>query len=652
MRLRAVLFGLAAFGAAGWGAYRLAEPAALRLEAQAARDAGGALEAAGVGWAQVRADGLGVVLTGAAPDEAARLQAAEALRQVLGPGRLVDETRLAARPAAAAPAFALALLRNGAEISLIGLAPEAAGRGTIARALGAVGLDADLRDMIQSVAHPAPSGWEAALDFGLEALRALPQAKVSVTPGRVTVAALAPDAAAQREIEARLRDALPDDLVLDLEITAPRPVIAPYVAEFVMLGGTPRLAACTVETEAQAERIRAAAGLAGARCRLGLGVPSPDWTEAVVAGIEAVEALGAGRFALIDLAAKLAPAPGADREAVEAAAAALGERLPSGMVLAVAWPPVQAEAEARPAEADGPPPPARFEAVRLASGRLVLAGSVRDEITRAAVGSVATALFGHDMVENAVRVRADLPEGWPSRVLTGLEALSELKQGRLAVDEAAVEITGWAEESDGAAAVRALFAKAGLDEARVEVRFDAAAAARAAAAEARARDPVGACAADVAAITAGQPVAFEPGAAVLDEGGLAAVEAIGTALADCPPLDIEIAGHTDSQGGEESNQRLSEARAEAVRLALEARGLAQMHIVSRGFGADRPVADNATEEGRAQNRRIEFTLRAAGEGAQAGAAEAAEAGEAEAGSAEAGAAEAGSAEAGAGDAAR
>jgi outer membrane protein OmpA-like peptidoglycan-associated protein len=67
-----------------------------------------------------------------------------------------------------------------------------------------------------------------------------------------------------------------------------------------------------------------------------------------------------------------------------------------------------------------------------------------------------------------------------------------------------------------------------------------------------------------------------------------------------------IAGHTDNQGGAEHNQPLSEARAASVVAWLTARGVAASHLVPQGFGASRPVADNATANGRALNRRVEI----------------------------------------------
>jgi outer membrane protein OmpA-like peptidoglycan-associated protein len=77
-------------------------------------------------------------------------------------------------------------------------------------------------------------------------------------------------------------------------------------------------------------------------------------------------------------------------------------------------------------------------------------------------------------------------------------------------------------------------------------------------------------------------------------------------LRDNPGVRVEIGGHTDDQGGEVYNQRLSEARAGAVAAWLIAQGIASSQMITRGYGATRPRAGNGSDGGRAQNRRIEF----------------------------------------------
>ena len=77
-------------------------------------------------------------------------------------------------------------------------------------------------------------------------------------------------------------------------------------------------------------------------------------------------------------------------------------------------------------------------------------------------------------------------------------------------------------------------------------------------------------------------------------------------LREYPELRLSVDGHTDNSGGARHNQALSERRAAAVTAALADQGIGASRLQSRGFGQDRPVEDNATEAGRAANRRVEL----------------------------------------------
>jgi VWFA-related protein len=79
-------------------------------------------------------------------------------------------------------------------------------------------------------------------------------------------------------------------------------------------------------------------------------------------------------------------------------------------------------------------------------------------------------------------------------------------------------------------------------------------------------------------------------------------------MRDNPKLKIEVQGHTDSEGGEEYNQQLSDERAAAVMGALIRMGIDSRRMRARGFGLTQPKASNATEEGRQVNRRTEFVV--------------------------------------------
>lgn len=71
---------------------------------------------------------------------------------------------------------------------------------------------------------------------------------------------------------------------------------------------------------------------------------------------------------------------------------------------------------------------------------------------------------------------------------------------------------------------------------------------------------------------------------------------------------IEVAGHTDNVGGNEYNRQLSQRRADAVTRYLESKGVIQARLITAAGGEEHPIASNATEQGRAANRRVEVTI--------------------------------------------
>jgi OOP family OmpA-OmpF porin len=105
-------------------------------------------------------------------------------------------------------------------------------------------------------------------------------------------------------------------------------------------------------------------------------------------------------------------------------------------------------------------------------------------------------------------------------------------------------------------------------------------------------------------------VQFDQGRASVKPGSLPELEQFAEYLKQHPGERAEIRGHTDKQGSPAKNQKLSQARAKAVRKALiEKFGIAPGRLTSKGYGSSKPVASNKTAAGREKNRRIEAVIR-------------------------------------------
>lgn len=240
---------------------------------------------------------------------------------------------------------------------------------------------------------------------------------------------------------------------------------------------------------------------------------------------------------------------------------------------------------------------AEFTATLSEDGKVELRGRLTDAMQRQAVDAFARAAFEGAQVLTATRVHETLPEGWPVRVLAGLEALAEVEYGLLLVRADTVEVTGVTGSTETRRKItQILSGKLGQGQTfTVKVRYD------------EALDPIASlptpeeCAANVNAVIAKTKITFTPASAELTTAARPVLDALATILTACPAMQMEIGGHTDSQGSEDGNKSLSQARAEAVLLALQGRRVDTSGMSAVGYGEAVPIADNETEEGRDAN---------------------------------------------------
>jgi OOP family OmpA-OmpF porin len=225
---------------------------------------------------------------------------------------------------------------------------------------------------------------------------------------------------------------------------------------------------------------------------------------------------------------------------------------------------------------------------------VVVAGTVPDEATRVAIVSRLRELYGADRVQDQITVGGVVaPAQWSQHVQKMLSpALKQVSHGQLAVQGNDIDLRGEvANEAlrqqlvgDMAQSLTPSYTvRNGL---RVAVQEQAV----------------------VDQALANRIVEFEPGSAVLRPAGLLILDEMAVAMAKLKGRHFEVIGHTDAMGARAGNVSLSLARAQSVKTYLVSKGLAADSIATSGQGPDKPVADNATEAGRARNRRIEFRV--------------------------------------------
>ena len=113
---------------------------------------------------------------------------------------------------------------------------------------------------------------------------------------------------------------------------------------------------------------------------------------------------------------------------------------------------------------------------------------------------------------------------------------------------------------------------------------------------------------DVLTVTFKSDFLFAVNSSTIQPGAYDELNRVANVLKQYPQTNIQIAGHTDDTGSEQTNMTLSQRRAEAVRNALQGMGVSPSRMTLIGYGESRPVAPNNTEAGRQQNRRVEIRI--------------------------------------------
>ena len=602
MRLKAILIPFLAFVLAGFGATAIARWAVGTVERQSVLSVQEALIDDGHIWARVIGDGLQIVIEGDAPDEAARFRAKSAAASVVDSSRVIDNIAITEGADTAPPAFSLTVLRNDTGVSLAGLIPQATDRVALMDRVAGIAGTGSVSDLLSTADYPVPDGWDRSLDFALDALSDLPTSQIEVAPGTVEIAALATSAEDIAGLEDLILASAPVDIAVSLDLTAPRPVIAPFVIRATADTGGLRLETCTSGSDDGAARIVAAAmdaGASGAQgCNIGLGRPSDLWPDAAVAVLGALGQMGDGQITMSNLDITFVGGETVGQTQFDAVTAALAEALPPAFALDTTL--------RRPAGEDPETDaPARFTATRSPEGEVQLRGAVGDALMAMTVENFARARFDPEALTVRLGLSESLPTGWSVEVLAAVEALSMLRRGIAEVTPETLLIRGETGDPEARDRIsRLLVEKLGAAaDFTVEVTYVEALAVE--------TQPPSAeeCVAQITALNEARKITFDPGSSDLTDATLPVVDEIADVLTRCGPIRLEIAGYTDSQGREEMNRDLSQSRAEAVLIALADRGVSVVTFVAVGYGESDPIADNGTEAGREANRRIEFRLR-------------------------------------------
>ena len=355
MRLSAIFIRIIAFSVAAAGSVAAAQLTVATVEDRSVDAVRQTLAENGHEWTNVLGDGLQVILEGTAPTEAGRFRAISAAGGVVDASRVIDNLSVADAADFAPPEFKIEILRNDSGVSLIGLIPASTNRDALARRITRIADGQGVADLLETGDYPTPPTWRAAVDFAIVALEMLPRSKISVTADRITISGIADNLTDKRRLEAALARSRPDGVRLALEINAPRPVISPFTARFILDADGARFDACAVDTVDARELILDAATSAGLEgrvtCTLALGAPSQDWGQAVALAIDALHDVGGGTVTLTDTDVILVALPGTEQGIFDNAIGELENSLPDVFALTADLPKLPAHRNSPPRSA-------------------------------------------------------------------------------------------------------------------------------------------------------------------------------------------------------------------------------------------------------------------------------------------------------------
>ncbi len=518
-----------------------------RIEADLTQRTDKALEAAGLGWANVNFAGRDGILGGKANDDNEPAEALRVASGVWGVRGLEAQTELIRR---VDTYLWSAARRDNGSIRLTGYMPSLKAKKQIEDAVRAQFPKAEIEDRME-LARGAPplDQWIGGIKYGLKQLAGLKRGHIDLTGTDLSITGEAETVPTYQGIKTALKS-LPNGLKLTSEKITP-PVVHPYTWNAQASNGQVVLTGHVPSEKSRDEILAHAKPLFGKvidQMQLAEGAPE-GFSRATRGAVTELARLKEGTSELKDLNLALS-GEAADESTANSVRAALKSAVPGGFKLV--------EKLKFPIAVAPPPPPPVDTA---AEERERQAAAERD------------------------RARKQAEEAELKRLAEARERTAEAERERARKQ---------AEEAE---------AKRKADEARRETEErERAAAARKAEAQR--------CQQSLRDIAKSGIIRCERAKAELKSESRDTLDKLAKAANACPGYAIEVEGHTDAEGTPERNKALSERRANAVVGYLSDAGVSSSRLKAVGHGETQPVAANDTPENRAKNRRIEFVVKA------------------------------------------
>jgi outer membrane protein OmpA-like peptidoglycan-associated protein len=262
------------------------------------------------------------------------------------------------------------------------------------------------------------------------------------------------------------------------------------------------------------------------------------------------------------------------------------------------------------------------------NNQLLLEGYVDSKEREQALVEKANKLFGAENVTNHLKIAAGAPQDWEHISAFALDRLKDVDYGDMKLLNQSYEFTGHLPSPSSKSAfldgIRKVMSDpdnkygryrgdyiitAPIQEITTSAPTQTATTPEVEEKKQSATNSIQSCQAELDAILDNKKVLFDYNMASIKYSSYPLLNQVINTLKACHITKLEIAGHTDNLGNESYNLQLSKRRAEAVKRYFVKKGIDRNLLEAQGYGEINPVASNATSEGRAENRRIEFIVK-------------------------------------------
>ncbi|WP_423415100.1 OmpA family protein [Hyphomicrobium sp. B1] len=491
--------------------------------------------------------------------------------------------------------FVWGIKKSGAGIEISGFAPSDDDRERLKARAKSLFRAMTITDN-SDIGDGAPQGWNKATSVALEQLAQLRTGDVAFTDRDLAFSGEAPDEQTATAVKRTLKLDVPQNFRIVEHIRFPKPEIklppSGYVMGIVNDGASLSLVGMVPSEAARgalldAIKARFPGKQVNDKSQVAPGAPD-GWQQCVVAGLSSLPRLKKGKSVLTDH--KLEVSGDTDDYAAS-------QSVPGDVKAAAGQ---TCETTTNIAFTGKMKTDLTWKAAREPNGMVTIEGEAPDDASRLRIVEIAQQIFAGSSVTDNMKIVGASSEPWSSAAHLGLEEMARLKNGEVSIAGKEFVIKGAAESDRVANDIRSVLSTdlppgfKSRDEITVMSQ------------EEKAADS---CQTLMRQASANGTINFARAKADLTADSAQTLRDLAQIANECPSFKIQIEGHTDSEGTDERNQRLSNRRAQAVADFLAQNGVDPRRMTTVGYGATKPIADNATAEGRAKNRRIEFTVK-------------------------------------------